>query len=494
MSTPTEDAPRNGDRDDPAVDPAAMEIFRGSLPTWTRWKKLALGVALGTLLAVTLLRGLVLVAGETNPLARAIPGLAWISERDAGTGETVARWHWPEITFAETSWLELEVNVKVFLDMLAGGALGTLLALAFGMTSMRETPAKRILRRMTVAALFAMVLVYTYHWCDIDPVAVWTSRGNAWRHLAGRSFSEEEITSIRAEAERAPEYYAEGEASYILAQRYKDTPPDQTPSTFEKQKEQRQIKKDLLSRMSASERSTIVEQEYARLLDKKKGGYWPPELAPRRIWVYFTALLETIAIAIWASLLAVLCAVPLSVLAASNTLDLIAPGDGRIHRAIRWVGVFVVRRFLDACRGFNELVMALIFVSVIGLGPFAGILALWIHTTGILGKVFSEAIEAIDPGQVEALVGAGAGSTQTISFSVMPQVMPTVISYSLLRFESNVRSAAILGWVGAGGIGFLLQDKMVGYNHREVCTMMIMIIAAVSLIDFFCGKLRKRFI
>jgi phosphonate transport system permease protein len=146
------------------------------------------------------------------------------------------------------------------------------------------------------------------------------------------------------------------------------------------------------------------------------------------------------------------------------------------------------------CRGFNEFVMALIFVAVLGLGPFAGILALWIHTFGILGKVFSEQIEAIEPGQVEALSSTGAFVDQTIAFSVLPQVMPGFVSYSLLRFESNVRSAAILGFVGAGGIGFLIFDKLNGYLFREVCTMMIVIIIAVGIIDFLCGKLRRRFI
>lgn len=154
----------------------------------------------------------------------------------------------------------------------------------------------------------------------------------------------------------------------------------------------------------------------------------------------------------------------------------------------------MVRRFLDFARGFNEFVMALIFVAIIGLGPFAGIMALFVHTTGILGKVFSEAIEAIEPRQVEAVVSTGSGSGQVISFAVIPQVMPTIVSYSLLRFESNVRSATILGFCGAGGIGFLMFDKLNGFLYREVCTMMIMVIILVSIIDYLCGKLRSCFI
>jgi phosphonate transport system permease protein len=442
------------------------------------------------------IRLLINFSGEDSSIAKIIPDMEWyqtvkiIGEEKVG----VSGWEWPVVKILNSEIIKLELGLEVVFDIIAGVALAVIVSVLYGLSAMKEAPRRRYIVRGVGTAVFAAVLVYTYHWCNIDPLGVWQSRDNAWRHLAGRTFKEDEIKRIREDAGRAPFYYAEGEANYIVGKKYKNVPPEDTPSIFEKQKEVKKIKKQILGKMTPEKKNEIIENEYARLLDKKKGGYWPPELSPKRIWVYTTALMETIAIAIWASIMAVICAIPLSILAADNTLNLIAPGDNRFHRAIRWAAVFLVRRFMDSCRGFNELVMALIFVSVIGLGPFAGILALWVHTTGILGKVFSEAIEAIDPGQVEAIVGTGAGSVQTISFSVMPQVMPTVISYSLLRFESNVRSAAILGWVGAGGIGFLLQDKMVGYSHREVCTMMIMIIFAVSLIDYFCGKLRRRFI
>ena len=190
---------------------------------------------------------------------------------------------------------------------------------------------------------------------------------------------------------------------------------------------------------------------------------------------------------------AVVLAIPVSMFAAKNTLELVVQGDGFWQRVIRFVSQFMVRRLLDFCRGFNEFVMALIFVAVIGLGPFAGVLSLAIHTFGILGKVFSEAIEAIEPGQVEAVMASGAGPAQVMAFSVIPQVAPLMVSYSLLRFESNVRSATILGFVGAGGIGFLMFDKINGYLYQEVCTMMIMVIVSVTVIDYLCGILRKRF-
>src|SRR5690606_21259568 len=106
----------------------------------------------------------------------------------------------------------------------------------------------------------------------------------------------------------------------------------------------------------------------------------------------------------------------------------------------------------------NEMVFAMLFVVAVGLGPFAGVMALFVHTTGVLAKLFSEAVEAIDPGPVEGVRATGATSLQEIIFGVIPQVMPLWISYSLYRFESNVRSATVVGMVGAGGIGVILWE------------------------------------
>jgi phosphonate transport system permease protein len=339
-----------------------------------------------------------------------------------------------------------------------------------------------------------IVLVFTYFWCGMSPMKLWENRGNAKEYLLGRELSQSDRDYINDQAQRAAQIEAQGRARAFQDNKYRGVPFEEQPTLTEKFKENEILVKKFLAEMSVEEKKELSDKAYNNALDEKKGGYFPPETAWPRVKGYLIALLETVAIAIWGTLLAVVCAVPASLLAARNTLVLIFPGDGRGSRAMRWFGIFVVRRFLDACRGFNEFVMALIFVAVIGLGPFAGILALWIHTFGILGKVFSEQIEAIDEGQIEALSSTGAAVDQTITFSVLPQVMPGFVSYSLLRFESNVRSAAILGFVGAGGIGFLIFDKLNGYLFREVCTMMIIIIIAVGIIDFLCGKLRRRFI
>jgi len=155
--------------------------------------------------------------------------------------------------------------------------------------------------------------------------------------------------------------------------------------------------------------------------------------------------------------------------------------------------VFFTRRGFDACRGFNEFVLALIFVAIIGLGPFAGVMALAVHTFGVLGKVFADALETVQQGEIDGVTATGASATQVVSFAVLPQIMPYVVSQTLLRFESNVRSASVLGLVGAGGIGFLIDAKLKSYDFQEVATMMIMIIVVVSLIDFACGRIMKRF-
>jgi len=127
----------------------------------------------------------------------------------------------------------------------------------------------------------------------------------------------------------------------------------------------------------------------------------------------------------------------------------------------------------------------------VGLGPFAGVLALWIHTTGVLAKLFSGAVEAIDPEPVEGIRATGANALQEVIFGVIPQVLPLWISYSLYRFESNVRSATVLGIVGAGGIGMVLWEYIRGFYYAETAAVMIIIIISVSLLDMVSQRLRK---
>jgi phosphonate transport system permease protein len=149
---------------------------------------------------------------------------------------------------------------------------------------------------------------------------------------------------------------------------------------------------------------------------------------------------------------------------------------------------------MDAARAINEMVFAMLFVVAVGLGPFAGVLALWVHTTGILAKLFSEAVEAIDPQPVEGIRATGAHKLEEIGYGVVPQVLPLWISYSLYRFESNVRAAAVVGMVGAGGIGVVLWEIIRGFYYAETCAVLLIVIVTVSVVDLLSAQIRKQFI
>ncbi len=356
------------------------------------------------------------------------------------------------------------------------------------------TPRATFRQKVALGALLAIILatlVASWVSTDIKPLALYNKRQNAFDYLFGRQLSEADEQRAMDQASRLPAIIVMQETEQELRREYKESGRKIDPISLHREAQTLADKR--LGAMDKAQREAIVEHEYERIAEERRGGYFPPDMHASNLKMYTKSLVETVAIAIWGTLFAFVAAIPVSMFAARNTLALMVSGEGPTSRAIRWFSHFVVRRVLDFCRGFNEFVMALIFVAVIGLGPFAGVISLAIHTFGILGKVFSEAIEAIEPGQVEAVEASGAGPSQIMAFSVLPQVMPLIVSYTLLRFESNVRSATILGFVGAGGIGFLMFDKINGYLYREVCTMMIMVIVSVTVIDYLCGMLRKRF-
>jgi phosphonate transport system permease protein len=195
---------------------------------------------------------------------------------------------------------------------------------------------------------------------------------------------------------------------------------------------------------------------------------------PREI---FASLLETIAMAFIGTTLAAILAFPLAFLAAKNTFPF---GFAR----------FGVRRFMDVLRGIDQLIWALIFVRAVGLGPLAGIMAITISDTGTLAKLFSESLENIEKKPAEGLKAAGANNMQTLRFAVLPQVVPMFLSSTLYMFESNVRSATILGIVGAGGIGFQLSDRIRAHQWEEACFILILILITVACIDWISKNLR----
>lgn len=193
------------------------------------------------------------------------------------------------------------------------------------------------------------------------------------------------------------------------------------------------------------------------------------------------ALIETIQMAIIGTSLAIVISLPFGLLAARN----VSP-----HRF-----VYQTMRFLlNVNRAVPDIIIALVFVAAVGLGPFSGVLALAIGSIGTTAKLYAEAIEAIDPAQVQAVNATGANRIQTFSFGVVPQALPLVASYSLLLFEGNVRSASILGIVGAGGVGLILNKYMALFKYQELMGALILLVVAVTILDRISDAIRRRII
>lgn len=196
---------------------------------------------------------------------------------------------------------------------------------------------------------------------------------------------------------------------------------------------------------------------------------------------YLHAMGETLSIAFLGTLLAALMALPVSLFAAKNIIPSIF---------LR----FPVRRFLDSIRGIDTLIWALVWINVVGLGPFAGVLAIATSDFGAFGKLFSEAIEGADRKQVEGIRAAGGSKLHEIRFGLLPQVLPVLAGQILYFIESNTRSATIIGIVGAGGIGLQLAEQIRVLEWQKVSTLILMILVAVAAIDFVSSRLRRAII
>lgn len=196
---------------------------------------------------------------------------------------------------------------------------------------------------------------------------------------------------------------------------------------------------------------------------------------------FLGGIAETLAMAFLGTLGAALIAVPLGLLAAKNV-------------SANFIVRFLFRRSFDAIRGVDQLIWALVFINVVGLGPFAGILAIIVGDAGTLAKLFSEAIENANRGPVEGVRASGGGKLAEARLALLPQVFPVLVSQTLYYFESNTRSATILGIVGAGGIGLQLSDRIRVNNWDEAAFIILMILLTVAVIDFGSKHLRKRLI
>jgi phosphonate transport system permease protein len=190
------------------------------------------------------------------------------------------------------------------------------------------------------------------------------------------------------------------------------------------------------------------------------------------------ATLETVQMALAGTFLALFVAFPVGFLAARNTTP---------HPFV----YYAVRGALNFLRTIPDLALGLVFVAAVGLGAFAGTLALAIHTATVLGKLLSESVENIDEGIVEAIRATGAGYAQVLSFAVLPQILPDLISFALYRLETNIRAASVLGLIGAGGIGYLMSTSFRTFQYQEAAAIVVVLVALVMLVDTLSSRLRN---
>ncbi len=205
---------------------------------------------------------------------------------------------------------------------------------------------------------------------------------------------------------------------------------------------------------------------------------FPPDYGTTaKLLAFLYSLGETLAIALLGTLGAALFAFPLGFLAARNVIS------NRIFH-------FFTRRTLDTVRGVDTLIWALIWINVVGLGPFAGVLAVMTSDIGSLSKLFSEAVETADKKAVEGIVSTGGSHGHAVRFGILPQVLPVLLGQILYYFESNTRSATIIGVVGAGGIGAYLNEAIRTLEWQQVSFLIILVLITVAVIDFISSRLR----
>ncbi len=224
---------------------------------------------------------------------------------------------------------------------------------------------------------------------------------------------------------------------------------------------------------------------------------FPPDLSAEFLGFTIIPAIETIQISVLGTALAVVIGFPLAVFAASNLSftgvlhDVETEGRPAL-RAVRSAPYFLARAVLNVFRAVPEFVWALIFVRAVGLGPFPGVLAIGVAYGGILGKVFAEIFEGVNPQPIEALQATGASRFKTFLYGFLPETLPNLTTYALYRWECAIRAAAILGFVGAGGIGQQIEISMRMFNQRETLTLILILLIMVTLVDRLCAYVRRR--
>jgi phosphonate transport system permease protein len=223
---------------------------------------------------------------------------------------------------------------------------------------------------------------------------------------------------------------------------------------------------------------------------------FPPDLSTAVLREATKGTVETFAISFMGTLMAVGIALLVVFFASRNLIfsgllyEMEAKEQWR--QALRFIPYLCAKGLLNLLRTIPEMVWALIFVFLVGLGPFPGVLALGVHTGGVLGKLFGEVLEDVDPQPIEALQSTGAGRLQILFYGILPQVLPQFISYTLYRWEVNIRVAAVLGFVGAGGLGQRIHIAISLFLENQLLTLIMAIYLLVTLVDYLSAYLRRK--
>ncbi len=225
---------------------------------------------------------------------------------------------------------------------------------------------------------------------------------------------------------------------------------------------------------------------------------FPPDFSTVVVQEALKGTIETFAISLMGTLLAVVIAFTIVFFASRNLiysglLYEMEPKQGW-KRLLRMVPYLTAKSLLNVLRTIPEMVWALIFVFLVGLGPFPGVLALGVHTGGVLGKLFGEVLEDVDSQPIEALQATGANRLQILFYGILPQVLPQFVSYTLYRWEVNIRVAAVLGLVGAGGLGQRIHIAISLFLEKQLLTLIIAIYILVTIVDYLSAYLRRKMV
>jgi phosphonate transport system permease protein len=241
----------------------------------------------------------------------------------------------------------------------------------------------------------------------------------------------------------------------------------------------------------------LVGEEGRRHMWAFLAGLFPPDLSPAFLRLLVVPTVETLQISIMGTTLAIMLGFPLALLATdrfcfAGVLYDMEGRPSRVRRAWRWGAYLGARMVLNLCRSIPDVVWALMFVRVVGLGPFPGVLAIGVSYGGMLGKIYAEILESSPEGPIEALHASGAGRWAILTYGFLPLVFANLASYSLYRWECAIRSAAILGLVGAGGLGQQIELSMRMFQYQETGTILMIVFALVTGVDHLSTMIRQR--